>query len=196
VDGVEGAGKTTLATALMEAVPACGISEFSSTAFGAALREAVLRAPHFISVSALGQSLVFLGDFVELYEAEIRPSLSKGMVVVSDRGWVSKYAYQMAVLETSMTSGEAHGVLLEILRRVQIPDLSICLTAPLPVIRERLIARDGHCDDGRSAFIVRAETALHRGIASVPELRHVYIPTDRPKQDVLNDALTEIRKVQ
>jgi dTMP kinase len=196
VDGTEGTGKTTLTAALIEAVGGDGINEFSDAPFGAALREAVRKAPHFISVSPRGQSLVFLGDFLELYDSKIAPALNGGRVVITDRGWLTKYAYQKIVLQNAMSDDEADALLRHILGLIPAPDLTILLTAPLEVIRARLRARDGHCDDGRASFITRAAAAAREFAASIPDLRWVLVRTDRDPADVLREAATEVRRTQ
>src|SRR4051812_28211203 len=99
VDGVEGAGKTTLVGALASRLGATVGPEFSHTLTGRALREAVTTTPHVINLSRFGQSLAFIGDFHETYETYVRPGIDAGQIVISDRGWLSKYAYQAQVLE-------------------------------------------------------------------------------------------------
>src|SRR4051794_35987300 len=153
VDGTEGAGKTTVTEGLLNSLPSRGINEFSRAPFGEALREAVRTSPHYISGSAIGQSLVFIGDFIELYETEIAPALAAGETVITDRGWLSKYAYQRTVLEKAMTPEGADELLRYLLGFIPPPDLTVLLAAPLPVIRARLLARDGSCDAARIQFI-------------------------------------------
>lgn len=197
VDGVEGAGKTTLTEGLIKLVQSEGISEFSDSVIGIALREAVRSAPHYISQSALGQSLVFLGDFVELYEAKVLPALQRGELVFTDRGWLTKYAYQRVVLEDSLTAEMADGLLRSILAFVGPPDLSILLTAPLPVLQSRLIERDGFCGADRSRFISRAEVALRDfGMSLDGHVNVVSISSDREVDEVVADALAAVRRVQ
>jgi len=94
VDGVEGTGKTTIATHLAQTLPVELAPEFSDSVFGHALRAAVTASPHYISSSPLGQSLVFLADFLEVHASCVAPRLDLGVSVVSDRGYLSKYAYR------------------------------------------------------------------------------------------------------
>jgi dTMP kinase len=183
IDGTEGSGKTTLANALSGQVASVSINEFSEACFGQALRKAVEQTPHFISESALGQSLVFLGDFIELFDSRIKPALEAGQVVITDRGWLSKYAYQRTVLERTMTAGQADNLLTHVLSFVPKPDLTILLTAPAERIRERLLGRDGHCSEDRLEFIKKA-TAVAVAYAKGTGLPHVLIDTDRPAADV------------
>lgn len=185
VDGVEGAGKTTLTRALGPLLDAVAIKEFSKTSFGAALREAVRSTPHFISHSPVGQSLVFLGDFIELFDSEIAPALQKGRTVITDRGWVSKYAYQRAVLEERLPCEEADALVRRLLDYLPQPDLTVLLTAPLPVLQQRLVERDGACDEHRLAFIRKADDYAEEFANSLPPDRWMMIDTNRREEEVL-----------
>jgi dTMP kinase len=195
IDGTEGAGKTTLARALEEETGAEMVAEFSRAPFGRALREAVSASPHFISASPLGQSLVFLGDFVELFEDEIAPELAAGRTVITDRGFLSKLAYQQVVLERSMEAGAARELLVSILGLIPEPELTILLSAPSEVIRERLIERDGECGAERIAFIERA-AQVASGAAEDIDLACVRIETDRDRKQVTARALEAIAQLR
>ena len=192
VDGTEGAGKTTVTTGLLAALSAVGINEFSDTRFGEALRNAVQASPHFISSSPIGQSLVFLGDFMELYESKVEPALQRGETVITDRGWLSKYAYQSAVLQTVMTPERAAGLLDVIMAYIPRPDLTVLLTAPAPAIRARLIKRDGDCSDDRLAFIRRAAAEAEAFAARAEGVRIVLVDAARPRHAVLSEALAVV----
>lgn len=191
VDGTEGAGKTTVASALCRETASIGVAEFSRAPFGTALREAVARSPHFISTSPVGQSLVFLGDFIELYEDEIAPRLEAGQTVITDRGWLTKLAYQQVVLERVMTTSEALDLLTPILAHIPRPDLTLLLSAPAEVIRRRLIDRDGQCDEARLRFIERAATVASEA-ASTAGLDCVRIDTDRAPSAMVETAAAAV----
>lgn len=193
VDGTEGAGKTTVTTGLVAALPAVGINEFSDTLFGEALRRAVRASPHFISSSPIGQSLVFLGDFMELYESKIQPAVQRGQTVITDRGWLSKYAYQSAVLQAAMTPERAASLLDAVMAYIPRPDLTVLLTAPAPVIRARLVERDGDCSDDRLAFIQRAAAEAKAFAVRADGLRVVLVDADRPRDAVLSEALAVVK---
>lgn len=192
VDGTEGTGKTTLTQELIGRLDAVPINEFSDAPFGNALREAVQTSPHFISESPLGQSLVFLGDFIELYDSKIVPALLCGKTVITDRGWLTKYTYQRSVLEQSAHRSQADALLLHVLGMIPPPDLTILLTAPISVVRTRLLERDGHCDDARIDFIKKASEAAFAFLKTEPVLEWREIPTDRTVHDVVHDALDAI----
>ncbi len=189
VDGVEGAGKTTLTAGLAALLDADTAREFSDAPFGKALREAVRDSPHYISASPSGQSLVFLGDFVELHAASVAPRLNLGRTVLTDRGYLSKHAYQAAVLASELSPDQAAGLLSVVLGLLRPPDLTIYLDCPPDVVRARLQARDGHCDDRRMSFIRRADAAARSRLeAGTPALPHAVMDATLPPDELAREA--------
>jgi thymidylate kinase len=195
IDGVEGTGKTTIAEILTAALPVEMAPEFSSAPFGIALRDAVRSSPHYISVSALGQSLVFLGDFLEIYASAVAPRLKAGTAVVTDRGYVSKYAYQEVVLRDDLGATRTRQLLDGIFTHLPLPELTIYLTASMDVVRARLVRRDGSCDQARIEFIARAADAMASYLHRLPALNSVTIDAERPVDAVLHDAVLAVRRV-
>jgi thymidylate kinase len=169
--------------------------EFSAASFGAALRAAVRASPHYISVSAVGQSLVFLGDFFEVHASAVAPRLASGMTVVSDRGYVTKYAYQEVVLSDIVGVLAARRLLDQIFRHLPPPALTIYLTAPEDCVRDRLVARDGSCDQTRVEFMARAAVAATGYLRRHPGLKSVTVDTNRPLGAVMHDVRLAVRSV-
>lgn len=188
VDGVEGTGKSTIARAVAESLSLEVAPEFSSAPFGLALRQAVRDSPHVISASAVGQSLVFLGDFFEVRAATVEPQVAAGKSVISDRGYLSKYAYQQVILADVAGSARARHLLDEIFTHLPPPDLTIHLTAPLDVLRARLLLRDGFCDSAREAFLVRAAESMSMYLDRNPGLVSLTVETGRPLGDVVQEV--------
>jgi dTMP kinase len=197
IDGTNGTGKTTLAGGLVRKLrdrgyDATGINGFSDTPFGDALRQVMRNGPPFKSASPLGRSLFFLADFVELYHSRIAAALEGGTVVVTDRGWANKYAYQLAVLTREIGRGEADTLLRHILGLVDPPHLALLLRAPGNVIARRLVERDGWCNEERSNLIEDVATAVHTFAASFPGIRLEVLDTDKPVEEVLREATDRI----
>ena len=191
VDGVEAAGKTTIADLLCDRLGGRVAPEFSSAGFGRALQAAVRETPHFISTSPLGQSLVFLGDFFEVHGTVVASTLSEGGTVISDRGYVSKFAYQAAVLEDCLPGG-ADALIDRILGYLDPPALTVYLHAPLEVIERRLQIRDGACSAERLTFIARADELARVRLAREPSLTHCVVDTDRPATEAIRDVMREL----
>lgn len=195
VDGVEGAGKTTLAEHLARTLPVDLAPEFSDSPFGAALRAAVVSDPHYISTSPVGQSLVFLGDFLEVHASNVAPSLDAGRSVVSDRGYLSKYAYQEVVLSRTLGAAPAKRLLDEVFEHLPPPRLTIHLTAPEHRVHERLLNRDGHCDQARMEFIASAAEAAARHLERKADMDVVTLDTDRPLPGILRDVTRVVERL-
>lgn len=195
VDGVEGSGKSTLTRLLAEELGAVVVPEFSGAPFGRALEGAVRESPHHISVSAVAQSLVFIADFIELFESEVAPALAAGRTVISDRGYLSKYSYQYVSLADALGPTAAQAQLDALFRLVPPPRLSLVLDTPMEVIAHRLEVRDGSCDPARMDFIRKADHAARQRLTWQPRLAHVLIRGDDDPQRVLAAASSAVRRL-
>jgi len=192
LDGVEGTGKSTLGQLLHDTEGIRVVPEFSGSAVGSALRELVVSSPHYVSSSEIGQSLSFLGDFFELVETFVIPARAAGLTVVSDRGWLSKYAYQLVVLEGGLGTARATTLLDSVLSLMPTPDVTIYLTASRPELFRRLSARDGSCSPERLAFMERAD-AVSRHLLGTGRLPNsLIVPTDGEVGPVLDLVLRAI----
>jgi len=157
LDGTDGVGKTALARYLQTVIRDSIVSpEFSDSPVGHFLKESVQTNPHFISESLIEQSLLFLADFFRIYDSVVNPSLGKGLCVISDRGLVSKYVYQLIVLSSRYNKTTVRGILESLFSLIPPPDLTILLTCEEQVQINRLLQRDGHCNDSRIEFIREA----------------------------------------
>jgi dTMP kinase len=194
VDGVEGAGKTTLVHALRERIPAaCEVSEFCSSPIGDFLKETVRVHPHIYSDSLVGQSLIFLGEYWERYDTLIDPQRRSGGVVLSDRGYWCKYAYQYVILERAIGGPAAETLLSSVFAPMPRPTLTVVLSASIEVIRERLIARGDAWSPTREEF-VRAAAVLLEGLAPDESVLHIksdQLPPEAIAQQVVH-RLSEI----
>jgi len=195
-DGVEGAGKTTLATALARRLTATIAPEFSMSPTGQALRAAVQTSPHYIATSTWGQSLAFIGDFHETFESTVMPALAKGAIVISDRGWLSKYAYQAQVLSNTFARSETDRRLFQLLDMPRMPDITFYLDAETDVLAARLQERDGSCTPDRIEFIKGARDCYERfvrrtGETGFPSLRVVQLGS-LSREATLSGALSTL----
>jgi dTMP kinase len=95
-EGPEGAGKTTVITAVSEALQARGASTFLTRepgggSLGIRIRELLLGGDH---VDPRAELLLFLADRAQHVSEMIRPALNLGKVVLCDRFTDSTIAYQ------------------------------------------------------------------------------------------------------
>lgn len=137
VDGPYGVGKTTTVTALGERLSACGLpvcltAEPTHRELGTLARDRV-------GTDTTGDVLacLFTADRYEHLDAEIRPQLAEGRIVISDR-----------YLAAGLVMQRLDGVDLDFLRAINAsadrPDLAVILTADPDLIAARLRRRGRH----------------------------------------------------
>lgn len=95
VEGIEGAGKTTVCRLLADRLPppVVSIREPGGTALGEDIRRILL---HSAEMSPWAEAALFAAARAELVAEVVRPALARGETVVSDRTYVSSLAYQGA----------------------------------------------------------------------------------------------------
>jgi thymidylate kinase len=165
IDGPEGSGKSVTAGNLLILFPdALVVPEFSETEMGHALARAVIVDPRIYLKAPVSEALFFLADYIYQCETTVLPALASNRMVISDRGFLSKWSYQAAVLAGSMPNRKAHELLDIVLTSVHTPDLSIVLDCPPTLLRNRLVKRDGGCSEGRYQFILRVQQEFEIGI--------------------------------
>ena len=142
LEGVEGAGKSTVARALQAALQQRGIEvlltrEPGGTPVAEALREILLRRGSEHINAAAETLLMFAARAVHL-DNSIRPALAAGKWVICDRFTDATYAYQ----------GAARGVELALIDRLAAtvhgdlwPARTLLLDLPVPVGLQRARAR-------------------------------------------------------
>lgn len=140
VEGVEGAGKTTLITALRERLDEAGIDvlvtrEPGGTRLGEALRE-VLLDNHQHEMVPEAELLIMFAARVQHVKETIRPALAEGTWIVCDRFTDATYAYQGYGRGLDL---ERIAYLEEWLQEEVKPDLTVLLDLPV----EQGLARTG-----------------------------------------------------
>ena len=97
-EGPDGAGKTTQARMLKERLEACGLEvvltrEPGGTPIGEEIRKLLLN-PSFAEMTVACEALLYGAARAQLVTALIRPALSRGDIVISDRYLDSSMVYQ------------------------------------------------------------------------------------------------------
>jgi dTMP kinase len=187
LDGTEGVGKSVLARYLAETVKNVVVTpEFSDGNTGNYLRNSVVKNPHFISSSLIEQSLLFLADFFCIYDLIVKPALANGQMVISDRGYVSKYVYQLLVISSGYQNKAVRKLLFSLFELVQPPDLTIYLSCSQNIQYQRLMERDGHCDDARMSFIRQANVEFKKFLKSKSmNYCHIHQASNMPLKEFL-----------
>ena len=140
LEGLDGAGTTTQAKLLGDALAARGqkahvTREPSDGPVGRLIRE-MLAGGHTLgdgrSVSQPTFSLLFAADRMDHVQREVAPALAKGAIVISDRWYHSSLAYQ--------GTGAERAWIRELNRAAMKPDLTIFLRVPAKVAAARRVA--------------------------------------------------------
>jgi len=194
VEGIDGAGKTTLVAALAGALRARGCDvEVLREPGGVELSErlrALVKDPG-LTVGARAEALVYAAARAQLVEERLRPLLAGGRWVLLDRFVDSSLAYQ----------GAARGLGVEAVRALNAfatgglrPDRTLLLRVEPRVGLARVGGRGGQEDRierEREAFWLACARAYDALAAAEPE-RWVVIDAAQPPERVLEDALAQL----
>jgi len=186
IEGIDGAGKSTLAGALAAALPgAVLLREPGGVALAERVRAVVMDPA--LRVGARAEALLYAAARAQLVEEAVRPQLEAGRTVLLDRFVDSSLAYQ----------GAGRGLGVEAVRAINdfgtgglVPDRTLLLRLDPALARSRAGARGGDVDrleaegDGFFAAIAAAYDAL----AAAEPARWVVLDATRAPDDLLADA--------
>jgi dTMP kinase len=190
VEGIDGAGKTTLAEGIAAALPDVAVLREPG---GAVLSERIreLVKDPALEVDPRAEALLYAAARAQLVAEKLLPLLAAGRTVILDRFVDSSLAYQGA--------GRGLGVeAIAELNRFATAGLTADLTLYLRVDPDIGAARRGGDDrleqagDAFFAKVVAAYDALAREHAD----RYVVLDGGRPAGDVLEAALTVLKRLQ
>jgi dTMP kinase len=191
IEGIDGAGKTTLAEGLAEALSARGLSvsllrEPGGVAASERVRELV-KDPA-MTIGARAEALLYAAARAQLVEEAIRPLMQAGRWVLLDRFVDSSLAYQ----------GAGRGLGIESVRAINEfgtggvrPDRTLWLALDPAMARGRSHGRGEPLDRlerEEAAFFERIERAYAQLARTEPE-RVRRIDAARPPAQVLADSL-------
>ncbi len=191
LEGIDGSGKSTIAERLVAKMQEAGIGavlsrEPGGTAIGEQIREILLhqRSSPMLPTTEV---LLFAAARAQHVGELIRPTLSQGLIVVTDRFVDSSLAYQWG----------ARGVERRVVdMAVQLatnglePDLKILLDLPVETAIRRRMANANEInrlDRESIKFHTRVRDAYHSLVAAEPA-RWCVIDADRPTDDVSADV--------
>ncbi len=170
LEGVDGAGKSTLAAALAATLarfgrPALLTQEPTYGAGGRRLREYL--AGNDRRLTAAQELTLFQADRREHVEHCLRPALDRGWLVITDRYYYSSAAYQGAMgLDPQMIIAQSEVFAPR-------PDLVVILTLPLPeALDRRLQARGGRVQVSEAPDSLKKAAAIYDTFAG-PHLKRL-----------------------
>ena len=192
LEGIDGAGKSTHAAWLVEAISAKGhrvkaTREPGGTPVGETLRDLLLSVP----MTHDSEALLMFAARREHLEQVIRPALARGEWVLCDRFTDASYAYQ----------GGGHGVPVHHIAALEqmvhgdlAPDVTLLFDVPLEVSRARLVKQQAagrtldKFEAEKEAFFARVRDAYLSRAAAEPA-RFRVIDSSRPIADVRADLV-------
>ena len=174
-EGVDGAGKTTVAARVADRLRARGfdvvaVREPGGTRTGEAIREILLGLGGVVGDWA--EALLFAAARAQLAAEVVGPALAAGRAVVSDRSVYSSLAYQ----------GGARGLGIEAVRRVN--EAGLCGVWPETVVLLRLDPGRGLAREEEADRISVAGLALQVRVAAAYDL----LVAEEPGRFVVVDA--------
>ena len=189
IEGVDGAGKSTVAEAVVnefrrrgrEVVP---VREPGGTDIGEEIRRLLL---HGDEMAPWTEALLFAAQRAQLAAAVIRPALDRGATVVSDRTYFSSLAYQ----------GGARGLGVDQVRAVNeagldgvVPDLVVVLWLDPDdaLARQQGIDRIG----GEGGDFQSRVAATYRHLAAADPARVVIVDAGRPLDEVVTEIVDRV----
>jgi dTMP kinase len=192
VEGIDGAGTTTQASRLCEALQAqqieCHLTrEPSDGPIGRLLRE-ILSGEHQPN-DATSLGLLFAADRADHLQREIEPALAEGKVVISDRYYHSSLAYQ--------GSEEDRGWIATLNQRARTPDCTFFLEVDPEVAAKRRADDDrseeifDHLDTQRRVAQGYRAVVQDRGTSECIETIDGHLPMDEISARMLKSAQTK-----
>ncbi len=193
LEGGEGAGKTTQAGLLTDALFASGVSVVRTREPGGSPGAEVLRGLLLnggVDWAAPAEALLHFAARAEHVAKTIRPALEAGQWVVCDRFYDSTLAYQ------GYGQGADRGFIGELIRLLGIaPDMTLVLDVPDDVAAERLLRRGLDADRYErldAAFHARVRAGF-RAIAAVDPDRCVLLDASDTVDNVHTAVMAAVR---
>jgi len=194
IEGVEGAGKTSLVEKISKYLNEKELSnictrEPGATTFGKQVRALILDSKE--EIGSLSELFLFAADRANHISEVIKPALDKGSWVICDRYTDSTLAYQ----------GYGRGISIPLVENINNiatsglkPDLTFLLDLDVEVGLKRVAKRGVELDR-----IEQSSLTFHKnvrdGFKSLVTTKHVVINADQPREEVFLAALPALNKL-
>lgn len=190
LEGLDGSGKSTVWSALRDAAADSPLADavFTAEPTDSWYGEAVQRSVADPEADPLAELFLYTADHAAHLSETVRPALSAGRPVVTDRYVDSRYAYQAATLAAADVLPDERDP-LDYVRQVHAPwtrhpDLTIFLDVPPAVAAERSDAANKF---ERRAFLASVRDHYERLLADEPD-RFQRIDAERSADAVRADV--------
>lgn len=186
IEGADGAGKSTIAAAVVDRLRAAGrsvrlVREPGGTEIGEEIRRLLL---HGSEMSPWTEALLFAAQRAQLVDEVVGPALEAGDLVVSDRSYFSSLAYQ----------GEARGLGVEAVRSINeaglagvVPDLVVVLwlDPDVALARQEELDRIGAVGEDFQRLVANS----YRKLAEAEPERVRLVDADRPVEAIVDEIM-------
>jgi dTMP kinase len=194
IEGIEGSGKSSLASALANYLTQLGISilltkEPGGTDFGEKIRELILDSQ---KLDPKAETLLFLADRAQHLSELIRPALASGLTVICDRYIYSTIAYQ------GFARGLELGDVINFATGGLLPDKVILLDLPPSEGLARAAMRKNSEPSSWNRFEeekLNFHEQVRQGFLSIRDERFTTIDATRPFQEVFQEALNSVTQL-
>lgn len=192
IEGIDGAGKTTLAAALAQALRDRGIDllalrEPGGVPLAERIRALVVDPAH--QVDARAEALLYAAARAQLVADLLEPALAAGRWVLLDRFTDSSLAYQGAGRELGI---EPIADLNRFATRGLAPDRTLLLALdPADGRARRAALEDDRIEREGDAFFTRVDVA-YRALAAADPRRVRVLDATRSADELLADAIAEL----
>jgi dTMP kinase len=181
IEGVDGAGKTTLARGLAERLGAELLREPGGVRLSERIRELVMDPS--LDVDPRAEALLYAAARAQLVAERLRPLLEAGATVVLDRFVDSSLAYQ----------GAARGLGVEAVRAMNVlgvrPDVTFLLRIDPAVARSRLLGVEQDRLEREPPAFFEAVAAAYDALAAAEPERFRVLDATLPPDELLSAAL-------
>ncbi len=181
IEGVDGAGKTTLARALADRLGARLLREPGGVRLAERIRELV--ADPELQIEPRAEALLFAAARAQLVTEALKPLLAKGETVILDRFVDSSLAYQ----------GAARGLGIDAVRAMNdvgvTPDVTLLLRIDPALARERLAGERDRLEREPAEFFAAVADAYDQ-LAEAEPARFRVLDATLPPDRVLAEALS------
>ncbi len=197
-EGPDGSGKTTVSTAVVEALKELGYPvRYTREPGGSVIAEkirTIILDPAHTEMDARCEALLYAAARAQHLNDIVLPALEQGIHVICDRFTDSSIAYQ----------GFARGLGAECVRLINqfatsgfMPEKTIYLDLPAEIGLQRMHTRD-RANDRLDNEDIAFHTAVCRGYEQVKKEagdRMVVIDASAPEQTVIEEAIRKVREI-
>ena len=191
IEGIDGTGKSTLLTALKSQLADLDpifTREPGSTWVGEAVRRAIAE-----QIDPITEASLFVADHAAHLSTLVRPALSKGRLVISDRYSDSRFAYQSVTLKGVVPDPEGW------LRAMHngwtiVPDRTFLLVLSIDDALARLADKSGR-EHFEKREVLEAVQNNYLAYARAEPLRFVIVDAAKEKEEIAKFVADGIRQI-